>query len=296
MDRKGFGLVEVLVSMTVLLIILGITYTSFNSLLKGFKRESKSIETQVEKSSALELVRLDIEHAGYGISANCSDKIMELNGTTSFIIRSTLNNTNEKTRGWVIRNCLTNSTVVDKREDTSNDDLVYLTLANKTFVANSDISSCPGSDVYIAFPYDSSGDGCESDPQFCTKITYSLSSNQPLSKCHPGTYNLLRSVNSAAGTPILNCVADVALRFDLDTNNDGIVDVTSASSLPSTNSALRSQLKNVKVYLLVQEGQEDKKYTFSGSTTIDGVTLSRPSNSDHYRWKIIKLSIKPLNL
>lgn len=295
MDNRGTGIIEVLVSMTILLIILGITYASFNSLLKGFKRESKSIETQIDRATALELIRLDLEHAGYGIATDCNDTILELNGT-SLTIRSTINNSNEATRGWVIKNCIANSTL-DQREDTTNDDLVYLTLANKTFVSNSDINTCPGSDIYIGFPYDSTASTtCASNGQHYNSITYSLSSSQSLSRCHPGTKNLLRSVNGGTGAPILNCVADVALRFDLDTNGDGVVDTNASSSLPTSNDAIRSQLKAVRVYLLIQEGQKDQKYTFTGSTTLDGITLSRPANSDNYRWKIIKLVVKPLNL
>ncbi|SDN21934.1 type IV pilus assembly protein PilW [Desulfonauticus submarinus] len=290
--EKGVGLIEVLVSMAVILLILGITYKSYNTLLGGFKEETKSVETQIEKLTSLELIRLDIEHAGYGIASDTNDKIIAFdNSTKTLTIRSTINNTDKSTRGYVLADCISNKWE-DRREDQTNNNLVYISLGNKTFVSNGVYNTCPGTDVYLGFPYETNATGCSS--QKCSKIEYALSNNQDLDKCNPYTRNLQRLVGGGT-TPIVNCVADFQIRFELDTNDDGVIDNITTTA-PTTNSDIRKQLKAVRVYLLVQEGQEDKKYNFTGNSTIDGINLQLPTDYQHYRWKVIKMIVKPLNL
>ncbi len=305
-NSNGFTLVELLVTLFIIVLVLGASYITYINLLKGFKGESKEVESQIEKVVGLELLRLDLEHAGLGIGVDQPDLPIQWDGSTLTIL-STLNNSSKKTFGWLMVNCnsgLWPTNYLDTREVTSNTNIVFLDASSRNFVANSTSLSCPGSDIYLGFPVQNSvangtANGCST--QWCNIITYSLSSSQNISTCNPNTRNLVRKTGSAAlnngtGTPILNCVADFQVRFDLDTDGDNIVDSTNSNTIPMTPDQLRAQIKRVNVYILVQEGKYDPKFNFSGSTSIDGISLNLPSNSQHYRWKVIKISVKPMDL
>ncbi|RNC69864.1 MAG: prepilin-type N-terminal cleavage/methylation domain-containing protein [Desulfuromonadales bacterium] len=65
--KEGFSLVELIVVMAIFVIVIGISGTAFNSLLSHSARESKSVESQITDIIGLELMRVDVEHAGYGL-------------------------------------------------------------------------------------------------------------------------------------------------------------------------------------------------------------------------------------
>jgi len=59
-------------------------------------------------------------------------------------------------------------------------------------------------------------------------------------------------------------------------------------------------LRPQEIPILVQEGKLDRSYTFTGDVSIDNVdfseTLHRFPDWQHYRWKVIKISVKPTNI
>lgn len=65
--KRGFSLIELLVVMGLLGIVLAITTGNFITLARALKGESKIAETEVEKIVGLEILRQDIENAGYGL-------------------------------------------------------------------------------------------------------------------------------------------------------------------------------------------------------------------------------------
>ena len=339
--RKGFTIIELLVTMVIIFVVLGGAYVAFINLLKGFKRESKSIETQVETSVALELLRLDVEHAGYGIGEDQGDLPVEVDNIDTsasdtlypnkdrLIVRSVLNNTNQSTISWALIDCSTSFTKVAGDGISSGTSVVFLGAGNREFVANGtydegNASACPGAGFYITVPYDSSvASGCAT--QYCNQIIYVLSNSQNLSTCHPNTRNLLRAVGGSAGNPLINCVADWEVRFDIDRDGDGSVDVYDGYFNDGSGSQdldldddgsvtameIRNGLKKVNLYVLVQEGGRDPNYIFTNTvscttsasgacvqvdTGAGNIDLSLPTDYQNYRWKVLKLFVKPMNL
>jgi prepilin-type N-terminal cleavage/methylation domain-containing protein len=67
MNRRGFSLVELLIVMVIFAVIMMISASSFESIIKINMRESKSIQSQIEGTVGLEILRGDIAAAGYGI-------------------------------------------------------------------------------------------------------------------------------------------------------------------------------------------------------------------------------------
>ena len=306
-NSRGYTIVEILVTMVIVSIIIGIAFYSYNKLTVNLRSQSSSTESSMDKLVGLELVRLDIETAGYGIAVNETDPPVEWdNASGALVLRSTMNNTKSETFGWVFLKCQLglqwNSSSVlalDERGDTTNNSLVFLDYRGKLAFSTSTSTTCPHDGHYIGYPIDSSvPSGCTN--QTCTKIAYTLSSTQNLNTCAAGTKNLLRKVGSGNGTPVLNCVADWELRFGLDTDGDGGVDsVVDGTSIPTAHDDVRDQLKYISFYALVQNSQFDRNYNYGNNVTVDGITLSFPGSCTkcpNYHWKVINKTIKFMNL
>jgi len=307
-NNKGVTLIELLITMLILGITISAVYLTYISVLGDFKRQTKLTETQIEKGLGLEILRLDLEHLGYGIASNTNDKAIEYDGTT-LTIRSTINSTNQDTFGYAIVDCIAGNNssyrldqVIEKINDdntTKKRDFVVINLDNFSFIENRPnlniktqqlYTPCTDNATFMIFPYDNTtASGCTG--QFCNKISYNLSTTQPLDTCNPNAKNLLRKVGTSNGTPIINCVADFQVRFILDNNNDGIPETTQSTlSIPNSD---MNKLKLINVYLLVQEGQKDKNYTSPNSYSMDGINFSLPTGYENYRWKIVKISVTP---
>ncbi len=336
--EKGLSLVELILTIFIVMFVLSGAYFTYTNLLKGFKKETISIETEMEKLVSSEILRLDIEHAGYGIGINEPYFPIEWHNETNvaarkLIIRSTLNNTDNTTFGWMLFKCkdvlqvLSDSMVVDNRLDKTNTALVILNDKKEIASTSTDVrlsENCPQKGVLVGFPINrdkvnkTGVFGCLN--QICHPVIYRLSKTKTnLADCNPDTRNLLRN-----GVPVLDCVADFKVKYWVDNNLDGKIDTESTISIAQkrspdndyildnpgvftdidgsggiTSDELRKQLKLITVYLLVQEGKYDPEFTFENSTgyiEVDGIKLQLPKDYKHYRWKVIKLTVKPINL
>jgi len=65
--QAGFSLVELMVAMVVFVLVIAAASGIFIPLTNQFKQQSKIAETNIEGLVGLELLRVDIEHAGYGL-------------------------------------------------------------------------------------------------------------------------------------------------------------------------------------------------------------------------------------
>ena len=66
-QEKGFTLIELLITMVVFVLVMAAGAQIFTALLTQFKQQSKIAETNIEGIVGLEMLRQDIEHAGYGL-------------------------------------------------------------------------------------------------------------------------------------------------------------------------------------------------------------------------------------
>ena len=115
------------------------------------------------------------------------------------------------------------------------------------------------------------------------------------------------TVNQAGGghveLPLLDCVREMRVVFGRDTNNDGASDTWGA--LPTTLSAedIRTQLKEVRIYILAQEGQRDANYTspaFITATDPDSGTVinfdAAAAGLRNFHWKVYTILAKPYSM
>lgn len=135
-------------------------------------------------------------------------------------------------------------------------------------------------------------------------------------RCAPGTGSLYKSpINHGGGGyggpyPLVDCVLDFQVVFVLDVNNDG--NLTHADSLAGMSAAeIRQQLKQIKTYLLAQEGQKDRGFTYPSSSIVvapagmtslghtwdnDMLTATVGNDWKNYRWKVYEIAVQPRNL
>lgn len=309
MKERGFSLVELMLVMLLFSIIMIASGTTFQRILFGVKSESKSVESNQEKLLGAELIRLDLEHTGFGIARDTPDLPIVWNESGAspaqvrqLTLRSTLNNSNQATIGWHVINCTTGSLISAQRVAWGGNvgqNTIVLLDENENFLANTTLNpgTCPSSGLYTAYPYDNTVvDGCAASGQFCNQVVYSLGGATPAS-CAPNTRNLIRTVGGGGGDPVINCVADMKVLFDLDTDLDGLVDIAGINVLPGGTSAIIDQVKNIDVYVLFQIGQREQNFTFSADTTLGGeiaFDTAGIANFTDYRWKVIKLSGRPM--
>jgi len=346
-------LVELMVTMAILIIVLAAVFTSYLTVLKSHIQQSAIAQTNIDKSIALEILRKDIEMAGFGLPWNIngisyneassnsnytpdpsyfndappSGFAFSDNGNTDannsdvLVIKSSIANIDNKVAkkwGYAYYNSSSlkwNIKSQSSDEFTQRDYYIVLTIDDRKLITGTnwyfkglspDIYNATA-DLYLVFGIDAS------DPHMpFNRVDYYL--KRPEAKkfpdrCNPETFELYRAeINQGNGKrnpqPILDCVADFQIAFGLDINGDGIID-SWGNNLPSSAEAIRTQVKQVAVYIVYQEGQKDDHPVFSQSsinisapdgTTIKVVDLTNFSNYQFYRWKLLQMRVNPLNL
>jgi prepilin-type N-terminal cleavage/methylation domain-containing protein len=123
--------------------------------------------------------------------------------------------------------------------------------------------------------------------------------------------------------PLLDCVLDMQVVFGLDMDEDGaddtytdpsahhydssIEDISGTEILETFADAalLRNRLRQIRIYILAQEGQMDTSYTYPNPAVqiidrdlglIKTFDLSFIQNWSNYRWKLYTMVVTPYNL
>jgi hypothetical protein len=109
--------------------------------------------------------------------------------------------------------------------------------------------------------------------------------------------------------PILDCVADMQVVFVSDNDGDGEANDIN-QDLILTAEAVR-KVREVRVYILAQEGQRDRSYTYPNQTVRVGETIAtggignvgrdfdldaNVTDWQRYRWKLYTMVVRPVNL
>jgi len=125
-------------------------------------------------------------------------------------------------------------------------------------------------------------------------------------QCAPNTGVLVKAAiaHDTDGTatlyPLLDCAADLQVVYGIDNNADGQVDTWIDSVTPFTAAQVRSQLVELHVHILAQQGKRDDSYTYPGATIFVG-SEGVGRNFDvsayrNYRWKVYNIIVRPKNL
>ena len=378
-NKRGFTLTELLIVMVVFLVIIMITAAAFKTIVNSSSQQTKSVETQIEGIVGLEILRADLQQAGFGLPWTFSNAITYeeaestnvtttslfnnapsdppcaiLSGDTDFntstspnnsskyiVIKSTLAVANDASKKW--------TTVSYDKNDVKN--IVLWGAADRDFtpaervivVKNSLMTTPPTrqlivpSNTVFSARFDAystqgltnphqNGDTFELygvNPDTDLRMPFNRAdyyikrpaSNMPAS-CAANTGILYKSTvshsngNPTVGMPLLDCVADMQILYGFDTSGDGVVNFHDTVPL-TTAQEIRNQLREVRVYILAQEGKKDLSYSypsatidvgdsFDGGTSVAGrrFNLQTLIGSDYkyYRWKVYSIVVRPKNL
>ena len=370
--REGFTLIELLVAVAIFVIVIGIPYKMFISELKVTLQENSKARTEMESVPSVEVLRKDIEMAGYGLpwdlggltysetmtgnfplySENLKASLFNdapnnppraivgkkdngENGFSYLVLKGTIFGLNKASVHWTYidknnnlniwpvndisnyNNIQSGDRVVilsadGRRKLTANGSNVYFQVAKNADPSDNNPLSYGlpylKQSVYLIYGVDTDNIRAPFN-----RIDYFLydSSQMPID-CAEGTHILERVImNQSNGDvearyPLLHCVADFQVGFGLDTNEDGVIDKWIQDLTSKTSEDIRKQLKQVRVYILLQSGKKDNSYKYPNNTIYVGDLalgigrsfdlFSNIKDYQHYRWKLIKLVVIPRNL
>lgn len=67
LNKKGFSLIEIVIAMAILLVLMAMVMDTFGVIFRQGTKETKTVGSQIDAIVGLETMRLDIEHAGFGL-------------------------------------------------------------------------------------------------------------------------------------------------------------------------------------------------------------------------------------
>jgi prepilin-type N-terminal cleavage/methylation domain-containing protein len=162
--------------------------------------------------------------------------------------------------------------------------------------------------------------GTTSTPKMAfNRADYLITNTNVPPRCAPGTGVLYKAVvNQIVGSPgflvalpQLDCVADMQVGYRYDNDKDGYADsfYDPIGDEPVDAESAR-QIREVRVYILAQEGQMDRSYTYPNNIVTVGekvggvVVYGRDfdfaalgiGNWQNYRWKLYTIIVETMNL
>lgn len=338
----GFTLVELMITMVIFVLALAAASQIFVGLLSNFKQQSRIAESNIEGVVGLEIMRTDLEQAGFGLcwdldggvynneAANAaapnpadyndapgvprafvSGDNVGFNQSDYIVVKATNVATNAAAQRWTYINkvegqpsLLRGWSSVSGDRLTGTDHIIALNLNDRRLINNAGDFSVQLNDPNFSF-----NPGGPNPPTFAfepirdrdqTFVVYGIKTDNPggvlprmpfnradyyIRKVNPmpnrcaqdsadptnpatGTGILYKAtVNHDNGTltelPLMDCVADMQIVYGLDTDNDRKVDTIEDGTLGAlTAEQIRTQLREVRVYIVGHEGQRDPGFTY----------------------------------
>jgi prepilin-type N-terminal cleavage/methylation domain-containing protein len=379
-DSKGFTLIELILVMAIFIIAIMLSSDAFNRIVMFSKQQMRASESNIQGIVGLELMRTDLEHAGYGLPwilgfeaafaestdadnslangidpADFNDDSMNSTATAQdankvpravqskkstvderdyLVVKSTALGSGDAVKKWAFIDGLgATSTIkvwgdndfiagerlitLDSRTrrlvGTNTTSFSYTLSGSSPFTPDAAYQPVQDTDVFVA--YGVSGTDDLRSPY--NRVDFYIRRPAEIStRCTAGTGNLYKGLMSHANgkatqNVLLDCVADMQVVYALDSDGDGGVDDYAEEDGLENLSAkeIRAQLKEIRVYILAQEGQRDRFYNFPNSSVFVGenlLSVDRGRLFDfaargvtdwrNYRWKVYTLVAAPKNI
>ncbi len=341
-NDKGFTLIELVITMLIAVVVLAGAASLFGNVLNLFKQQGKIVESGMDRAVGLEILRKDIEHAGYGLPWSFQDTIAYneaasgllndapasaprailtspgsgLNGSDRLIVKSdrvgkdeagtrwTIVSSTGAVRAWAPDPPYVNLRATDRvtvltmgvTDDTRRSLVFSGSSYSTTFNNLAGFAPTNPGETRVVYGID----GSTNLRMPFNRAEYYIDSSLRPARCAPNTGALVKGVvsqaNGALGTPLplLDCVADMQVTFDLDANNDGVFDTSSDDITALSADQIRDEVKTVRLVILAHEGQRDEAYTHPASSiVVGGHTVAVDVK---YRWRLYTLTIDPISL
>jgi prepilin-type N-terminal cleavage/methylation domain-containing protein len=395
-QEGGYTLAELIVVILIFSIVMTLITVSFNRIVASSAQIIKAAETDIGGLIGLELLRCDLELAGFGLPwsipsgatyseagsgvlvAGCrngcpgaaaarfndapgaaprayqSGDNVGFNGSDYLVLKGTALGMSAASRSWSYLNYSSSGTVfkqskseVELKPGNSERVIVLKGGAQAGAATRELVTDGPGSSFSLVFnqpvprafrpasreevhlvygvaPADKNGFPL-AFPFNRADYYLSRSAGVP-SSCAPGTGVLYKTTLNHNGTttnyPILDCAADLQVVFLLDANGSGEVNyhASDLSGSGYTAEVLRQQVKEIRVYILAQQGRKDPGFSYPVSdptkaivvgdaglnralATVLGSVWTEAALTEsvgrdwrNYRWKVYTIVVQPKNL
>ncbi len=384
-SSRGFTLVELIVVMAIFMAVIIISSEAFNKILSISSQQVKSAESDTQGVIGLEVLRVDLEHAGYGLpwlmsfaaefdegqaaanslapgitpnnfndKFNASSDLIKVpraiqagtstsDGRDYLVIKSIIAGISDTTKKWAYVEGVGGTSKLKtwgSNDLTSGERVVTINARTKALVGTSTASADFSYTLTAADMTPPVTGTANFQPQNETDmyIVYGVSPSSNLrvpynrvdyyvkrpsaltdipARCAKGTNSkpgagiLYKAVmDHSNGTftqyPLLECVADMQVVFNVAADGINGVDVDHSGLTGLSAKEIRQQLKMIKVYIVAHEGGRDTSFSYANQTISVGGGTGRTLDlkndvvgSDEYkfyRWKIYTLAITPKNI
>ncbi len=259
-NRQGFSLVEITVVMVITLVVIMVTSSAFQRIITNSSQQSRSVESQNEGIVGLEVLRADLEQAGFGLPWSFQNAITYVEATNAATKPSAFWPTGKSPAsfndapGNPPRAILSGTTTFNK--DAAGIGSSYLVIKSIMAAAND------SSKKWTSFSYDK--DNNLVSPRLWGSTERDLTRSEQV-------------------IVVKNLLTD----------------------------DVRNQIREIRVYILAQEGIMDLRYSypsrtvdvgesFDGGATVTGRRfdlLDRiGADYKYYRWKVYTIVVRPKNL
>ncbi|GFO63905.1 prepilin-type N-terminal cleavage/methylation domain-containing protein [Geomonas paludis] len=381
--RRGYTLVELVVVMLIFAVVMTLISSSFANIVRSTGQLGKKTETEIGGLIGLELMRRDLELAGFGLpytlpaglnyaeapedlqlvpghpgakASNFNDRPalaappayrvgsgVGFNGSDYLVVKGTALGANTVCRSW----CYLNYSAVtppsrvepELKIGTKARAIVLRTGAGASgqpvrdlvtsggdftfFLNRADANFAPRQRTDSHVVYAVANDDGGGDLAFpFNRSDYYINRKSDISAlCNPGTGTLYKTTIDHQGGhtkyPILDCAADMQVVFYMDTNRDGKADYhPDPEDGVLTAEYLREELKEIRVYILAQQGREEPGYRYPVADPERAIVVGDPDLPDYvghvwsaqamsdtfgaqwrsYRWKLYTIVVQPKNL
>ncbi len=386
--EQGYTLVEMLVTMLIFSVVMTLISVSFAKIVKSSGRLSKAAESDIAGLIGLEVMRSDVELAGFGLPwsvpddinyvearetdqfvTSCGDGCPEarpsryndrpyldappayrvgdnvgFNDSDYLVLKGTALGTSAVCRSWCYLNysgAIKPSRVSPELERGSGDRVIVL--RNEVFSGGpsralvtdgsgftvsfdqalpSAFAPRQKNETHLVYGVAKSFSGAKLSFPFNRSDYYINRKPERMSaSCNEGTGILYKTVINHQGDPtrypLLDCAADMQVVFYFDSNGDGEIDIhpVLARTVP-TAQQLREELKEIRIYVLTQQGRRDPAFSYPVATPSRAIVVGDPSKVDelghvwsdkllaerfganwrNYHWKIYTIVVQPKNL
>jgi prepilin-type N-terminal cleavage/methylation domain-containing protein len=379
-NQDGLTLVELLVTMVIFLLTITAASNVFTGILTQFKQQSKIAETNIEGIIGLQMLKADIEQAGFGLPWNMGGATYNeavndgttpwddtqfndstanpprpivfgdggtianppLNGSDVLVTKATSVGIARAAQRWTyITNAGANNNppmiwtpdtqyenpqiaptrdnVIAIKPMAGSRERELVSGGGAFFTAfHTSLGSFDNNFEPVAYSYETHllygvNDGSGALRMPFNRADYYVrrpAAGMPVQCSSDGGTGILykATLSHANGQfpieyPLLDCVREMQIVFGRDTDNDG--DSDAFGPLPATLTAeeVRAQLKEVRIYILAQEGQRDIAYTSPATITATDPDVGAVINFDaaaadlrNFRWKVYTIMAKPYSM
>lgn len=377
-DNRGYTLAELIIVMMIFSVVMALISLSFSSITNNSSVLVKGVETDIGGLIGLELLRSDLESAGFGLPWSLPENVtyqettlgalvpafpgtaassyndrppdlpkaydagdnVGLNGSDYLVLKGTAVGMSRPSRCWGYLNYSSAGTIIRRSKSGMELEpnkgiraIVLKSAADSGVVTRELVTAAPGSTAFTLVYNHTLPVGFMPKSRLDSYLVYGVAPEAkdadnrhvmlsfPYNRadyyispaggsCAPNTGTLYKTTIDHSGGktpyPLLDCVADLQVLFVLD-DNGSVTEFDEENTEEKQDAAfVRKRLKEVRLYVMAQQGRRDPGYSFPMTDPGKVISLGQErswtrdeflrNGWEHYRWKVYSIVVQPRNL